>query len=175
MTDSRPWYLRTEDEFFDLYSPVEVGKEGGGDFMRDHAQVKDEPVNNVWSIVVSDSGEGLWASPGFRVVNVIGYVLTEKPWAEGAADEVWLDGVEKALDQLADGVDDEDYAEQLADEVRDRLYTIRFEIATRAGEQTERAIGEWMDANPEDAHTVKLRDLTQRLEEVLSEAPTPAR
>lgn len=175
MIESRPWFLRTEDQFFDNYAPRELGEEGGGDFLRDHAQVKDEPLHQVWSIVESDSGEGLWATPGFRVVNVLGYVLAEKPWVEGAEDEVWLDGVEKALDQLLDGVDDEDYAEQLEEEVRDRIETIRHHIAEQAGQAGGSAIDAWMDAHPEDPCTVKVRDLTQRLEEAISDAPSPTR
>lgn len=46
-----------------------------------HEEVKDLPVNQVWTVVEGDSGK-LYAQTGFHIVNKLHYVVTEEPWTE---------------------------------------------------------------------------------------------
>ncbi len=56
----------------------------------EHDQVKDEPLHTVWSIIEGEN-DALYASPGFHVVNVLGYLLTKKPWTDSRKDAVWME------------------------------------------------------------------------------------
>lgn len=47
----------------------------------EHEDVKDLPVNQVWTVVEGDNGK-LYACPGFHLVNKLHYVVTEEPWTE---------------------------------------------------------------------------------------------
>jgi hypothetical protein len=55
-------------------------------------EVRDQPLTNVWTIIESGSDQdGNWyASPGFHVVNRIGYVMTTKPWTNYTLDAVYF-------------------------------------------------------------------------------------
>lgn len=67
--------------------------------------VKDAPLNTVWTIVEGDEPEvdedatdddepvsaGWYAIPGFHIVNVMGYVLTEKPWTDENVQAVYFE------------------------------------------------------------------------------------
>jgi len=46
-----------------------------------HEEVKDLPVNNVWTVVEGDSGK-LYAITGFHIVNKLHYAVTVEPWTE---------------------------------------------------------------------------------------------
>lgn len=46
-----------------------------------HHEVVDLPLNQVWTVVEGDSG-GLYAVPGFHIVNKLHYAVTEEPWTE---------------------------------------------------------------------------------------------
>lgn len=53
-------------------------------------QVKDHPVNTVWTVV--DTDENHWiAVPGFHIVNKLGYVLTTKPWTDDSIEAFWFE------------------------------------------------------------------------------------
>ena len=80
----------SEEDFDAIYKPRV--RASGDLFSFD--EVKDAPLDTVWTIVEGDEPEvedddddsneppapGWYAVPGFHVVNVMGYVLTEKPW-----------------------------------------------------------------------------------------------
>lgn len=84
MTSNWESALISEDDFFGQWGAYV--KESGDMFF--FADVADQPLNHVWS--VTDSGGGSpdhWiASPGFHVVNVLGYVMTRKSWAGDTPD-----------------------------------------------------------------------------------------
>lgn len=46
-----------------------------------HEEVKDLPLNQVWTVVEGDNGK-LYAITGFHIVNKLHYVVTEEPWTE---------------------------------------------------------------------------------------------
>lgn len=46
-----------------------------------YEEVKDLPVNQVWTVVEGDNGK-LYATTGFHVVNRMYYAVTEEPWTE---------------------------------------------------------------------------------------------
>lgn len=67
--------LISELEFDEVWCPV---LRPSGDLLQ-FADVRDEPVQHVWTIVESgDDADGSWyAAPGFHIVNNIGYVMTK--------------------------------------------------------------------------------------------------
>ena len=82
-------YVRTDGNFFDL------------------DEVKHEPLEHVWTIVESgDASDGSWyATPGFHVVNKMGYVLSRMPWVNETLDAIYFFddlGEDGAVDQ--DGI-----------------------------------------------------------------------
>ncbi len=60
--------------------------------MFEFEDVKDQPVNHVWTILESDDDDdGNWyASPGFHVVNRMGYVMTKEPWTDELRDATYF-------------------------------------------------------------------------------------
>lgn len=58
-------------------------------------EVKDLPLNTVWTVVDTDDGHWI-AQPGFHVVNKLGYVVTQKPWSDSEIEAFWFE------DDLAD-------------------------------------------------------------------------
>jgi len=78
----------TEDEFWDEWGVV---KKPSGDLF-DYEDVKDQPLNHVWTILEtgSDENDNWYASPGFHVVNKLGYVMTEKAWEDDCRDAIYF-------------------------------------------------------------------------------------
>lgn len=76
--------LISENDFISIWG-ARV-KENGGMFFFD--EVRHQPLNHVWT--VTDSGGGRpdhWiASPGFHVVNVLGYIMSRRPWNDETPD-----------------------------------------------------------------------------------------
>lgn len=60
--------------------------------MREHHEVVNAPLQRVWTIL-DDGGvtDVLYASPGFHIVNKIGYVITEIPWTDDCKDAIYHD------------------------------------------------------------------------------------
>ena len=58
-----------------------------------YEDVKDQPLNQVWTIIESGADEDRtwYASPGFHIVNKLGYVMTKKAWENDAHDAIFLD------------------------------------------------------------------------------------
>lgn len=100
---SQPAQLKqiSEAEFDRDYKPRI--RENGDLFCYD--EVKDAPLNTVWTVVEGDEPEidedatdadepvaaGWYAEPGFHYVNVMGYVLTEKPWTDVNVQAVYFE------------------------------------------------------------------------------------
>lgn len=79
----------TEAEFDEQYHPRQ---NRFGDYF-DYEDVVGEPINHVWTVVEAEDEDGrehLIACPGFHVVNKIGYLLTERPWATGDEEAFWF-------------------------------------------------------------------------------------
>lgn len=72
----KPGFI-SEDEFCADWGVVQ---KSGGDLF-EFADVKDQPLDHVWTIHESgDDEDGNWyASPGLHAVNRVGYVMTKKP------------------------------------------------------------------------------------------------
>lgn len=100
----RDWesQLISEADFFSVWGAY--AKQGSDMFFFD--DVRDKPLNHVWT--VTDSGGGKpdhWiASPGFRIVNVLGYVMTRKPWSGETPDAFYsfddFDWEDDGIDEL---------------------------------------------------------------------------
>lgn len=86
--------LISEQEFTDVWCPI---LKPSGDLLW-FEDVRDKPVQHVWTIVEGgDDADGSWyASPGFHIVNNIGYVMTKKPWTDITRDAIYF------LDDLED-------------------------------------------------------------------------
>jgi hypothetical protein len=78
----------SENEFWDEW---EVIQKASGDLF-EFSDVKDQPLNHVWTILESGDGDdGNWyASPGFHIVNRIGYVMTKRPWTNELRDAIYF-------------------------------------------------------------------------------------
>jgi hypothetical protein len=77
----------TEEEFEERYRPY---VQPSGDYF-EYEDVKDRPINTVWSLTEGDGPYcHLYAGPGFHVVNVMGYCLTEVPWTDEETDAYWF-------------------------------------------------------------------------------------
>lgn len=72
------------EEQFEKYGPY---LRADGNYF-EHEDVVNKPINHVWTVVEGDDG-GLYASPGFHIVNKIGYLLTKKPWKSASRDATW--------------------------------------------------------------------------------------
>lgn len=76
--------LISENSFFGIWGATirETGE------LFTFEDVRDKPVNFVWTVTESGGGEiDHWiAAPGFHIVNVLGYVLTQLPWDETTPD-----------------------------------------------------------------------------------------
>lgn len=78
----------SEEDFWNEYKPIPMEDE---QFIIDHDEAVQHPRDMVWSIVESGDPEDerLFALPGFRVANVIGYILTEKFWESELLEAVF--------------------------------------------------------------------------------------
>ena len=76
--------LISEDSFFGIWGATV--KETGDLFTFE--DVRDQSVNLVWTVTEFCEGDpDHWiAAPGFHVVNVLGYVLTQRPWDDNTPD-----------------------------------------------------------------------------------------
>lgn len=70
----------SEEEFTKEFDPKVAP---GGDLLS-YGDVGNMPTRLVWSVVESgdDEDPSWYASPGFHVVNVLGYCVSEKPWTD---------------------------------------------------------------------------------------------
>jgi hypothetical protein len=68
----------------DLDDKFGIQRAVSGDLLT-HADVKDLPLQRIWTIVEGDGGSQ-WALPGFHVVNRLGYVSTEREWTNEDED-----------------------------------------------------------------------------------------
>lgn len=80
-------YINTDD-FWDNWGVIQ---KSSGD-MLEFEDVKDQPLNHVWTILESGDGDdGNWyASPGFHIVNRVGYAMTKKPWTDELRDAIYF-------------------------------------------------------------------------------------
>lgn len=80
--------LISEDSFFGIWGAT-VNETGD---LFTFEEVKNQSVNFVWTVTESGGGEpDHWiAAPGFHVVNVLGYVLTQRPWDNTTPDAFYF-------------------------------------------------------------------------------------
>ncbi|MEO6922652.1 MAG: hypothetical protein ABI142_02390 [Bryocella sp.] len=79
-------YIST-DEFWDDWGVMQNADSG----MFDYDNVKDQPLERVWTIV--DTGayedENWYAMPGFHIVNNLGYIMTKRAWTADTPDAIY--------------------------------------------------------------------------------------
>lgn len=87
----------SEDEENIFISEQEFHEEWGarvrddGDLFR-FEDVRNKPLEHVWSIVETgdDADTNWYALPGFHVVNMLGYVMTTRPWTDLTPDAIYF-------------------------------------------------------------------------------------
>ena len=79
------------EEIFDRkYKPIPNQTDYG--LVWDYDQIpKDTPLNRVWSITEDGETGNEWLSPGYCIVNNMGYIITEVPWEDEDISVLWLD------------------------------------------------------------------------------------
>ncbi|OGU24359.1 MAG: hypothetical protein A2580_09195 [Hydrogenophilales bacterium RIFOXYD1_FULL_62_11] len=87
----------SEDDFRDQWG---ARAQDSGDLF-EHSQVVNLPLNTVWTVVECDDNNW-YALPGFKIVNKLGYVVTDKAWEDDTVQAIWF------LDDLEDEDEDED-------------------------------------------------------------------
>ncbi|MDQ4502543.1 hypothetical protein [Sinomonas sp. ASV322] len=75
-----------EWEFESDYRPIPTAE---GDLVRHIDQTRGYPMNRVWSIV-EPGDNNLYAIPGYHLVNLVGYVVTETPWHDEELEAEWF-------------------------------------------------------------------------------------
>lgn len=57
-----------------------------------YEDVRDHPLRHVWSVVEGENPDdnNWYAAPGFHLVNVLGYVMTKKPWTESIIEAIYF-------------------------------------------------------------------------------------
>ena len=75
----------SENDFVEIWG---AKTKPDGDFY-EFEDLKDVPINQVWTIVEGDD-DGWYAEPGFHIVNKLGYVVSDKPWVHGTESAVWF-------------------------------------------------------------------------------------
>ena len=75
MTAPAKTTILSETEFDAIYLPQPAADENS---IWEFAEAKTQTTENVWSIIEID--DDLFAIPGWHVVNVIGYNVTQVPW-----------------------------------------------------------------------------------------------
>jgi hypothetical protein len=77
----------SEDEFWEKWGVI-LKADG---VMFEHEDVKDHPLEHVWTIV--DTGayedENWYAMPGFHIVNKLGYIMTKRAWTADTPDAIY--------------------------------------------------------------------------------------
>jgi hypothetical protein len=85
-----------EAEFHDAWRVIT--KDSGDLF--EYAEIRDRPMHQVWTIVESgdDSDRNWYAIPGIHTVNCVGFVLTQREWADASIQAVYFEDEEEDAD-----------------------------------------------------------------------------
>lgn len=82
-----------ERDFWDTYKPVMLDDAHGYVWQYNELPSKpawSDPLHHIWTIVESGGPtETLYAVPGYHVVNVVGYTVTDKKWTDEDIEAVW--------------------------------------------------------------------------------------
>lgn len=78
----------SERRFWEHYKPIESIT---GNQMWEYHEViaSGVPLNRIWTVIEGDTGRTWYASPGFHIVNKLGYVVTEVPWEDATIDAIY--------------------------------------------------------------------------------------
>jgi hypothetical protein len=89
MTQAPTDALLTEDEFVEQFNPQ---CKPSGDLL-DYVDVQSLDIHHVWTVVETgdDEDPNWYADPGFHIVNVLGYVISDKPWTNDTPLAVYFD------------------------------------------------------------------------------------
>lgn len=77
----------SEDELWEKWGVI-LKADGA---MFDHDDVKDHPLEHVWTIVDTCvyEDENWYAMPGFHIVNKLGYIMTKRAWTADTPDAIY--------------------------------------------------------------------------------------
>lgn len=81
----------SERVFWDKYKPIETPT---GDYW-EYKDTLAYPMNRVWTLIEGEKNwRNLYACPGYHIVNVLGYCVTEEPWTDQARVALYFSGRE---------------------------------------------------------------------------------
>ena len=82
--------MLTEEEFEKKYDPLPNPRDGSMFWSLEDVNLSKTDTSKVWTLIEGDD-DNIYASPGFRFVNRIGYSVTRLPWNSLEEDAVWLE------------------------------------------------------------------------------------
>ena len=87
--------MMTESQFMRVFNPITDGI-----VQLDEEQAELFNTQHIWT-VLDDGGEtdNLYASPGFRLVNRLGYLVTMYPWNISTEDALWYEAPTEETEQ----------------------------------------------------------------------------
>jgi len=74
----------SENEFERKYVSIDSPS---GSTIWEHREIRDQKKNHVWTVVEAE--DSMYVMAGFHRVNMIGYVVTEKPWRDRNLQVEW--------------------------------------------------------------------------------------
>lgn len=88
--DGPPFVQISEEDFDEKFRPIQRPGDDNAAPLYEYHEVKDQQLEHVWSIIEGEDG-GWYAQPGFHVVNMMGYTLTEIPWEHDNMEAVYFE------------------------------------------------------------------------------------
>lgn len=86
--DTYPTWDEFEEQFEPVTNHIDTNASFGGQMFETYGEerkfVHAQPAENVWTII--DTGDLTLISPGFHLVNRMGYIVTTYPWQEGQTE-----------------------------------------------------------------------------------------
>ena len=79
----------SETRLWGHYQPLPAPTPDSGTLW-EYQQTLDHQVEHVWTVIEDDCGRNWYASPGYHIVNVIGYIVTRLPWTDPSRDALYF-------------------------------------------------------------------------------------
>jgi hypothetical protein len=82
-------------QFVEKYSPIkntiELDTPCDGFLFLDKDQIKDVPLDRIWSLIDDSVNDDMFITNGVRVINCLGFLVTRESWIDDEVIEVRLE------------------------------------------------------------------------------------
>jgi hypothetical protein len=82
-------------QFVEKYSPIkntiELDTPCDGFLFLDKDQIKDVPLDRIWSLIDDSVNDDMFITNGARVINCLGFLVTRESWIDDEVIEVRLE------------------------------------------------------------------------------------